>query len=194
MCMLATGMTTDTTGATVQLCGMTADPCSGETKYSQFTSNVFVKTNAPKGRWIFTLSQLGLFDAARLPAIRNIEARLIGGAMPAADSAEYLKKVANGFTAHRYQAPIGDFIFAEPLNPGNKFLANNFEDFPYLVDGAGPFDAADPVNTLVKRLEPWPGSSEKALPAPVVCLVPGEYSTALPSLLMLIMVDMVDYG
>jgi hypothetical protein len=73
---------------------------------------------------------------------------------------------ANGLIYGQYNAPDFAFIFPENLGVGDPILANNFQDFPGLVNGTGPLNG-DP-NYMVGQLSPWPD-----LVAPPLSCTPG---------------------
>lgn len=66
-------------------------------------------------------------------------------------------KVANGLQALQYTIPVAEFIFPENTVYGDPTLLAvplNFQDFPYLANGEGPW-RGDP-NHVVGQLTPFP--------------------------------------
>ncbi|MFL5392235.1 MAG: hypothetical protein ACJ79G_05300 [Myxococcales bacterium] len=78
---------------------------------------------------------------------------------------------ANGLGSGQYRVPNFDFIFPENFLLGNPIIPNNFQDFPFLVQGSGPYLGFGPV---IGQLKPWPGS---VAPAAVTC---SEFGGATP--------------
>ncbi|MFL5370922.1 MAG: hypothetical protein ACJ78Z_12075, partial [Myxococcales bacterium] len=78
---------------------------------------------------------------------------------------------ANGLGSGQYRVPNFDFIFPENFLRGNPIIPNNFQDFPFLVQGSGPYLGFGPV---IGQLKPWPGS---VAPAAVTC---SEFGGASP--------------
>jgi hypothetical protein len=80
---------------------------------------------------------------------------------------------ANGLIAGQYHAPNFTFIFPENLVLGSPPVPVPFQEFPFLVDGSGPYMGSSllpvpnttPVGTL-GQLSPWPGLTP---PAPAGC-------------------------
>lgn len=145
----------------VRLFGVDADPCTGATSdrdWGAIAVDPGPPVGAVLGRWRFrppgkvlALPAAGAF----LPATRTVRATL-GAPMT----------VANGLTAGTYQAPIADFLFPENLAVGGAPVPHNFQEFPFLSGGSGPWPGAGtrPVYAgVVGQLSPWPGQ-----PAPPV--------------------------
>ena len=70
-------------------------------------------------------------------------------------------KVANGLVPGQFVAPIGEYIFPEPLGLGDAQPKLNFQCLAFLAAGwsLGIEDPADPTATLTitpKQLAPWP--------------------------------------
>jgi hypothetical protein len=77
----------------------------------------------------------------------------------------------NGIQPGQYQAPIFDFRFAEALRMGDPLLPQNFQDYPFLANGSGPYFGAFPTTTRTRlgtlgQLSPWPTA---AAPTPPSC-------------------------
>jgi hypothetical protein len=68
-----------------------------------------------------------------------------------------------------YQAPIFEYLFPENAGVGTPVVPNNFEDFPFLVNGSGPLNGAGPI---VGQLSPC----ARLLGACRAALVPGGWS------------------
>jgi hypothetical protein len=73
--------------------------------------------------------------------------------------------VANGLLAGQFQAPVGEYIYPEPLDMGGGVPPLNFNCLAFLAAGwrMGSVD--------LKPLTPWPGSAPAA--PPVSCVSPG---------------------
>jgi hypothetical protein len=69
------------------------------------------------------------------------------------------QKVANGLIWGQYVAPDFDFVFPETLVVGGPITPNNFGDFPWLVNGIGPWGSD---GSMVGQLDPWPDVSAPA--------------------------------
>ena len=70
-------------------------------------------------------------------------------------------KVANGLVPNQFVAPIGEYIFPEPLGLGDVQPKLNFQCFAFLTAGwaLGIEDPTNPAATLTilpKQLAPWP--------------------------------------
>jgi hypothetical protein len=63
---------------------------------------------------------------------------------------------ANGLLAGRYQIPVAEFIGPENTmfgDPTLRVIPNNFQDYPFLLNGSGPLDGRGPI---VGTLDPFP--------------------------------------
>lgn len=119
---------------------------------------------AVRGRWRFRpsnnkgfLTQPGASAVCPgggcfLPATREVRAVITTG-IPPADVLATPTAGANGIIGGSYRAPISEFIFPENVT-GAPIPSNNFDTFPFLVDGSGPLNGSGPV---VGMLTPWPG-------------------------------------
>ena len=158
------GFTTDPTRVII-LFGLDQDPCTGA--YSERDWGMSVVDPGPPvgavlGRWRFrpptkvlAMPSTGAF----LPATRMVRAVVVGQPMT----------VANGLSAGRYEAPIAEFLFPENLGVGNPPVPLNFQEFPFLSNGSGPWNGAGPNPVyagVVGQLSPWPGSPA---PTPTSC-------------------------
>jgi K319-like protein len=150
------GFTTDPTRA-VDLYGIDVDPCAG-TISDRHWGAVDVDPGAPlgavRGRWRFrpptrvlSLPASGTF----LPPTREVRAMVRFAAVTPA---------ANGLQAGQYHAPISTYLFPENAAVGAPIVPNNFETFPFLALGSGPWPGGGPqpvaAGTL-GQLSPWPG-------------------------------------
>jgi hypothetical protein len=110
-----------------------------------------------------------------LPATREmrVASRTFTLGMPVDMALPTAKTYANGLLAGQYHAPNFTFIFPENLVLGSPQVPLPFQEFPFLVDGSGPYmgspliatnTGTTPVGTL-SQLSPWPGLSSPAAPA-----------------------------
>ena len=125
----------------------------------------------PFGRYRLITQKLAgvLFDRAgnTMGATRELLA-LVGppGILPGQSKPmPALPEVANGILAGQFQAPVGEYIFPEPLDMGGTVPPLNFNCLAFLTAG-WRLGAVD-----LKPLTPWPGSAPTA-PA-VSCTTPG---------------------
>ncbi|HYL81160.1 MAG TPA: hypothetical protein VEU07_10140, partial [Candidatus Acidoferrum sp.] len=156
------GFTTDPSRH-ILLWGVDVDPCTGAQSPRNWGS-IDVDQGPPKGvvmgRWRFrppgkvlTMPSAGAF----LPPTREMRATIetvLGSGIPAPTVV-----TTNGLTVNQYQAPIFTFLFPENVNIGTPMVPNNFESFPFLVNGSGPLDptqAVSATNPIVGQLNPWP--------------------------------------
>ncbi len=160
------GFTTDPT-RNISLWAIDVDSCSattGDRDWGTVSVDPGPPTGAVKGRWrtrpkqqILTLPAAGTY----LPATRMMRAVSIGAynaANPVISN--------NGLITGQFALPIFEYLFPENLNLGNPPVPNNFEDFPFLVNGT--FAAFPGLN--VGQLVPFPSSF---VPAPL-CGVPAN--------------------
>jgi hypothetical protein len=105
--------------------------CNGNLSFRvpTWTSNFPVQNGAPlvgiKGRWRFRPGG-GTF----LPPVQNVGAQVSGGFQFPNNS---------GIITDYYQLPNGEFIFPEGLGAGAAPVSFNFNDFPFLINGTGPW-------------------------------------------------------
>ena len=148
------GFTTDPT-MPVMVFAVDVDPCTGETS-DRYYSMVFVDQGPPNGavpgRWRWRPIAL---EGDFLPPTREIRAVSLNGVVDT--------PVANGLYAGQYHAPNFTFIPPENRAIGNPPVPMNFQDFPFLAEGSGPYAGAP---GRIGQLSPWPGSPA---PSPVVC-------------------------
>jgi hypothetical protein len=114
-----------------------------------------------KGRARFRVT-IGNF----LPPTRNMAAasRSMTGGAPLDTILPTARLVANGLKAGYYTAPDFGFIFPENLILGSLQIPNTFQEFPFLVNGSGPYvPFGSAPNTLpvgtIGQLSPWPDVS-----------------------------------
>ncbi|HET9594536.1 MAG TPA: hypothetical protein VFP65_03095 [Anaeromyxobacteraceae bacterium] len=145
------GFTTDPT-RTINLWGMDVDPCTGAEVDRNWGSSVVdpgPPTGAVLGRWRFrppasvlTMPTAGVF----LPATREVRASIAGYSFGPVTPA--------GLVAGQYHAPISAYLFPEQLAPGNPPVALTLNEFPFLMNGSGPWPGAG--GAIVGRLVPAP--------------------------------------
>jgi hypothetical protein len=176
------GFTTDPTNV-VDIFGMDLDPCTG-TPTDRYFGTQIIDQVAKKGRFQFTPA-----GGAFLPPVRQlriVSRTLSAGAKPAVIDPR--RTFANGLIAGQYVAPIQTYIFPEQLEVSDAPVALNFQDFPFLSAGSGPWPgfastslpttapafatgltanqfAPDP-GQIVSQLTPWPGATP---PQTTVC-------------------------
>ena len=112
-----------------------------------------------------------------LPPTRNmaVASRALTGGAPVDTILATAKKSANGLTSGFYTAPQFAYIFPENLVLGSPQIPLNFQEFPFLVNGSGPYclwpAAAVPATAttaatcdngtapagILGQLNPWPG-------------------------------------
>jgi hypothetical protein len=145
--IFVTGFTTDPTNL-VDLDAIDVNPCTG----------------------VETLRLLGALDPRAQPVIGRWRFHVLGGQfMPptremmavshtgvTASSAPGGTGYANGLGSGQYRVPNFTFIFPENVVLGEPILSNNFQDFPFLTLGSGPYGGVA-TNPIVGQLKPWPG-------------------------------------
>ncbi|HSC69929.1 MAG TPA: hypothetical protein VLH58_01160, partial [Candidatus Methylomirabilis sp.] len=136
------GYFTDPT-QTVDLFAIKMDPCTGaETELPLVRGIPQEPAKIPWGRFS-GVDQFGLF-----PITREWVARYTGkNPVPA----------ANGLQSQKYRLPVGEYVTAVPAvfgDPAVRFLPVNFQDFPFLVNGSGPWRGID--TNIVGQLRPFP--------------------------------------
>ncbi|MCU1384618.1 MAG: hypothetical protein JWL71_3315 [Acidobacteria bacterium] len=170
------GFTTDPSSF-VMLSAIDVDPCTA-TESERFYAMVSVDPGvlaagapgrgigAVAGRWRWRPSD----DAPFLPPTRMLRATTGNGAYMDWNTGDM--KTPNGLAAGVYTAPNFDFIFPENLGVGSAPVPSNFQDFPFLAHGSGPY----PANPAVRlgQLAPWPGAV-----APVTPSCPADGSSAI---------------
>jgi len=113
-----------------------------------------------------------------LPPTRMLRAASINGAYMDWNTGDM--KTPAGLGAGVYTAPNFEFIFPENLGIGNPPVPANFQDFPFLANGSGPYfgaaGAEAPLGTL-GQLDPWPGAVKPATPS---CAGDGSFAVFSP--------------
>jgi K319-like protein len=141
------GFFTDPT-RTVDLFAVQVDPCTGAEKEVLLLGGIPNQNGGvPWGRWR-DVDQVGLF-----PITRQWRARYT----PMFTDPVGPVIAANGLTAMQFEIPVSTFITPENLVFGDPTLLvvpQNFEDFPFLAQGEGPW-RNNPAN-IVGQLTPFP--------------------------------------
>ncbi len=143
----ARGFFTDPT-RTVDVFATKVDPCTGvETDFLMLANIPNQKGGVPWGRWR-EFDQAGLFPVTKQWRIRysSISTDPVGPLL-----------AANNLTVMQFQIPVAEYITPENLVFGDPTLLavpNNFQDFPFLLNGMGPW-RGDP-NNIVGQLAPFP--------------------------------------
>jgi hypothetical protein len=160
------GFTTDPT-RNVTLWGVDVDPCTGVVSDRNWGSVVVdpgPPTGAVLGRFRFrppnellSMPTAGVF----LPATREVRAVVSGYAYGAVTPA--------GLLAGQYHAPIAEYLFPENVQPGDPPVALTANEFPFLMNGAGPWPGAG--GALVGRLDPVPWDPSLST-TPTACAPP----------------------
>ena len=164
------GFTTDPSRV-IELRGLDVDPCTGavsERDWGSVAVDPGPPVGAVLGRWRFvpptrllTMPRGGVF----LPATREVRAHL-------RLAAPVVTPI--GLTAGQYRAPITEYLFPENLAVGGPPVPLNFQEFPFLAHGSGPWAGAGPSPVpagIVGQLSPWPGSPA---PTPISCGTSGQ--------------------
>jgi hypothetical protein len=142
-----------------------------------------------------TLRLLGTLDPASQPTLGRFRFHVLGGTfMPPTREMIAVSHngttpaslpggsgFANGLGSGQYRLPNFNFIFAENVRLGEPIISNNFQDFPFLTLGSGPFIAGPtttPVTATVGQLIPWPGTP---VPAKAFCSATGNGTAPLVS-------------
>lgn len=160
------GFTTDPT-RNVEFWAQDVDPCTGAVQPRYWGSAVIdpgPPTGAVLGRFRFrppdrllTMPMEGVF----LPAAREL-AVVIEGYGPN-------ELTLNGLLAGQYVSPIGEFIFPEQAAPGLPPVALTLNEFPFLMDGSGPWPGTG--GAIAGRLDPAPWDPSLNAP-PTGCTPP----------------------
>ena len=154
------GFVTDPSRA-VDAYAVEVDPCTGqETERVISTLGSLIPELVPRGRVRFAQ----LVSNAN-PPTRNWRLRY-------ADATAQTS--ANGLVALQYSLPVNEYIFAENTIFGDPTLLAvplNFQDFPFLTLGSGPWRGPD--GPIVGQLKPFPlaliPGMSPAIPTPPVC-------------------------
>jgi len=166
------GFTTDPSSF-ILLYAVDVDPCTGQ-ESERFYDMVSVDPGPPgakgvgavAGRWRWRPGA----DAPFLPPTRMLRAVSGNGTYYDWDSFDPTTATVTpgGIKdAGQYSAPNFEFIFPENLGIGTVPVPGNFQDFPFLANGSGPYSGAvpgeSPLGTL-GQLKPWPGATAPATP------------------------------
>ena len=146
------GFTTDPTSFT-DLFAVDVDACNGQPTWRYYATvgvDPGPPTGAVAGRWRWR----PISDPQFLPPSRMLLAVSENGFDP-------FTPTPNGLIPGLYTAPNFEFIFPENLGIGNPKVPSNFQDFPFLANGSGPY-----AGGKLGQLFPWPGA---AAPTPPVC-------------------------
>ena len=167
------GFTTDPTSF-ITISAIDVDACSGTTT-NRFYGVVAVDSTAVVGRWRFRPNQ----EAPFLPGTRMIVAESSNGVEWGPDPNNPTDWIPlptpNGIQPGQYQAPNFEFLFAEALRMGDPLLPQNFQDYPFLASGSGPYFGAFPTRPPTRlgtpgqtlgQLSPFPAG---AAPTPPSC-------------------------
>ena len=153
--LFAVGFSTDPTQS-VDLFAMDVNACNGTVadRYYTTQSPIGPPTGALAGRWRARLT-VGNF----LPPTRELRVTtrtLTGWNIPINTAG--LKTYANGLLAGQYHAPIGEYLFPENGVIGSPAVPLNFQDFPFLANGSGPYTGSSGGAGTAGQLSPWPGA------------------------------------
>jgi hypothetical protein len=173
--LVAIGFTTDSTQL-VDIFAMDVNACTGVETDRYYTTDdpSGPPIGAVKGRWKSRIT-VGNF----LPPTREIRAvsRTLNQGNFGFNFAT-ATKYANGLIAGQYHAPDFTFKFPENLVAGGPMVPLNFQDFPFLRDGSGPYTASNGQTATVGQLAPWPGNPA----VPAACNGPfGETKAPIPN-------------
>ena len=175
------GFTTDPSSF-VMLYAVDIDPCNGQESL-RYYDMVSVDPGGPgakgvgavAGRWRWRPSA----DAPFLPPTRMLRAVSGNGTYYDWDNFDPTTATTTpgGIKdAGQYSAPNFEFIFPENLGIGTTPVPGNFQDFPFLANGSGPYFGAVPQESALGtlgQLKPWPGAV-----APVTPTCPADGSPA----------------
>lgn len=158
--IFVTGFTTDPLNL-VDLNAIDVNPCTGA-ETLRLLGTLDPATQPTKGRWRFHV-----LGGQFMPPTREMLAVSHTGTTPA--SAPGGTGFANGLGSGQYRVPNFTFIFPENVFIGEPILSNNFQDFPFLTRGSGPYGGVA-TNPIVGQLTPWPGAQ---IPAAASCTPAG---------------------
>jgi hypothetical protein len=162
-----TSVSTDPTQL-VDFYAVDVDACGTETNRFYGTADPFGPPVAGKRGRARLITTVGNF----LPASREMRAasRTMTQGAPVGSILPNAKTYANGLVAGQYHAPNFLFIFPENLVYGSPQVPLPLEEFPFLVNGLGPYKGG-----AIGQLSPWPGG---AAPSPNACGTGGAILTA----------------
>jgi hypothetical protein len=170
--LVAIGYTTDPTQL-VDVFAMDVNPCTGITTDRYYVTQTAAgpPLSGLKGRWTARLNVGNFLPPTR--EMRAVSRTLSNGAIPI--NTVGLATYANGVLAGQYHSPNFKFDFPDAAVIGGVPVPLNFQDFPFLVDGSGPYTAVNGQSTArLGPLSPWPGNSPQP---PAVC---SNFPTTLP--------------
>ncbi len=164
------GFFTDPT-RTVDLFSVVVDPCSGFETEVPMLQGIPQDTGAVAWGRFRQVDQFGLFPISRQWRVRYT-LRFTDPAGPVI--------AANGLTVMQFTAPVSEFITPENTvygDPNLLAVPQNFQDFPFLARGEGPW-RGDPLK-IVGQLAPFPLTNSipgltPAAPAPFACPVAAQ--------------------
>jgi hypothetical protein len=157
--------TTDNTQL-VDIYAVDVNPCTGARTHRFYgTSDPFgPPLGGLKGRARFRTT-IGNF----LPPTREmaVASRALTGGSPLDGVLPTAKLIANGLMAGTFQAPQFEFLFPENLVMGSPAIPLTFQEFPFLVNGFGPYVPFNsPPGTaaagVIGQLNPWPSFTAPA--------------------------------
>src|SRR4051812_48740565 len=163
------GFTTDPS-TMIDIDAVDVNPCTGEESL-RLLGTVDPLTQPVRGRFRFHV-----LGGNFMPPTREMLIQSHTGQTPASFPydpffGDFPVEWANGLGSGQYRVPNFDFIFPENFLLGNPIIPSNFQDFPFLVQGSGPYLGFGPI---IGQLKPWPGS---VAPAAVTC---SEFGGASP--------------
>ena len=157
------GFTTDPTSF-IDLFATDVDACTGA-QTLRYYATVGVDNLVKLGRWRWRPNT----DLAFLPPTRMLTAISENGIYT--DPSTFNLGTPIGLLAGFYTAPNFEFITPENLGIGRPKVPANFQDFPFLSSGSGPYPAPGPgALGRLGQLSPWPGA---AAPVAPTCSGPG---------------------
>jgi len=175
------GFTTDPSSF-IMLYAVDVDSCTGQ-ESERYYDMVAVDPGPPgakgvgavAGRWRWRPS----LDAPFLPPTRMLRAVSTNGTYMDWDNFDPSTNTTTpgGIRdAGQYSPPNFEFIFPENLGIGTTPVPGNYQDFPFLANGSGPYYGAVPGESplgILGQLKPWPGAV-----APVTPICPADGSPA----------------
>ena len=151
------GFTTDPTSF-IDLFATDIDACTGA-QTLRYYATVGVDNRIVLGRWRWRPNT----DLAFLPPTRMLTAINETGVY--SDPVTGALGTPGGLLAGFYTAPNFEFGFPENLGIGRPPVPNNFQDFPFLSSGSGPYPLPGPgALGNLGQLSPWPGAVAPVTP------------------------------
>jgi hypothetical protein len=160
--LVITAFTTDSTQL-VDIFAVDVNPVTG------IPSHRFYVTADPSGPPVAAVknrARIRTFIGNFLPPTREmaVSTRALTGGVPVDTVLPTMALTANGLKAGYYKAPTFAFILPENFAIGNPQVPIPFEEFPFVVNGFGPYapsgiTAASTAQAAVTvgQLNPWPG-------------------------------------